>query len=601
MEKMSELVMYAYERGVTVIPEIDMPAHTRSWGTAFPHFVVSCPRTCHAAENPTDIVALDPSRLITDKAMEDIGTLDESSGQASMLLAIRAMLGQLAETFNTTSYLHIGGDEVSMKCWSEDVQLKQWADKNQMTNIQMLERFQKIVINEVYMLERIPIMWQESLDSGAVPDSFNVSFSSNSAKSRSTRPVIQPWKCWGGLATRSAASALAGDRMSYGYGYKKTNPEEGGSKLTANRRKRITEYLHSSGYPTIMAACDYLDFDSDLYHLLTNEDLIAVSVKDAVTKLERMSVSFPKGESSRVLSHFEDVDDIDNSNDDVGVHHDPDTEVAVECTSVDCENDANGYDTEMVNDERSLVGVDESSDELKRFIQHKLVNVYDDSADLNQDEMNDGLMLGGEACLWTEKVDYANYECRLWPRVTSVGARLWGNNQMTSLSPQQSALCSSGFHADSVPVDSIRLLENVVLRYVASRNHPSYSTISPQSFEEFFYTNTSLCHNLHIPGNDTGWKDASSWIYRKSKDEFGLSSLSRRLMLAYVNFGEHLRNHFGIKTADIVLHIGNSRVKGGSNSDAAPKALNEELSWKIENYKNIPALLRFVFMHMYFN
>merc|ERR1711862_341970 len=36
-----------------------------------------------------------------------------------------------------------------------------------------------------------------------------------------------------------------------------------------------------------------------------------------------------------------------------------------------------------------------------------------------------GGLLGGEAALWTEKIDFTNLECRIWPRSASVAERLW--------------------------------------------------------------------------------------------------------------------------------------------------------------------------------
>jgi N-acetyl-beta-hexosaminidase len=42
-EDVSSIVQYAYERGVTVFPELDLPAHARAWGKGYPELVVSCP------------------------------------------------------------------------------------------------------------------------------------------------------------------------------------------------------------------------------------------------------------------------------------------------------------------------------------------------------------------------------------------------------------------------------------------------------------------------------------------------------------------------------------------------------------------------------
>ena len=37
----------------------------------------------------------------------------------------------------------------------------------------------------------------------------------------------------------------------------------------------------------------------------------------------------------------------------------------------------------------------------------------------------EGDFLGGEAALWTERIDYTNAECRLWPRLLAVADVLW--------------------------------------------------------------------------------------------------------------------------------------------------------------------------------
>ena len=105
-----KLVAYAQTRGVAVVPEIDMPAHARSWGKAFPEFVISCPLTSSRAENPSDIAALNPIPIIEDFEREQAGSEhgQEKSESPSMLSLVREMLRQVATAFYTSEYVHIG-------------------------------------------------------------------------------------------------------------------------------------------------------------------------------------------------------------------------------------------------------------------------------------------------------------------------------------------------------------------------------------------------------------------------------------------------------------------------------------------------------------
>lgn len=43
LEDMRTLVAYAEERGIDIVPEIDMPAHSSSWAKAFPDILLPCP------------------------------------------------------------------------------------------------------------------------------------------------------------------------------------------------------------------------------------------------------------------------------------------------------------------------------------------------------------------------------------------------------------------------------------------------------------------------------------------------------------------------------------------------------------------------------
>ena len=91
---LAALVREASLRGIRVVPEVDVPAHTLSWGDAYPDMVVACAHQTAAAQSPSDVPALDPSRELTYQV-------------------VFAVLEAVAKVF-PDEYLHLGADEVSL-------------------------------------------------------------------------------------------------------------------------------------------------------------------------------------------------------------------------------------------------------------------------------------------------------------------------------------------------------------------------------------------------------------------------------------------------------------------------------------------------------
>ena len=188
-----ELVAYGRVRGVDVVPEIDMPAHTLSWGNAFKDVYINCSRTARSAQTPWNIYPLDPSKEKT-------------------YAIIYHVLAQVADIF-PSRYLHIGGDEVSEQCWREDDELMSWAKEKGFATRDISKYFEERVFSIVYSLGKVPIIWQGILDSHSMPagESYaaNRSYTRKSAGSdddgnvesrgdSNREPVVEPWKCWGG-------------------------------------------------------------------------------------------------------------------------------------------------------------------------------------------------------------------------------------------------------------------------------------------------------------------------------------------------------------------------------------------------------------------
>jgi N-acetyl-beta-hexosaminidase len=211
-----ELDAYARERNIEIIPEIDVPAHTLAWQSAFPSIVVICPNTARNAETPHNIYALDPSNPFTMEVVE-------------------AVLTQIASTFGSR-YVHIGGDEVNVQCWKESSSLSAYAKERSWSVDDIFRDFEKQVIAIIRDLGKTPIVWQGVWDLRAMPPHSSDNDTQTSS-GHSNHTVVQPWKCWSGLATRTAAAAA--------------------------------QY----GHPIVMAACWYLDYNEDWTSYLTADPI----------------------------------------------------------------------------------------------------------------------------------------------------------------------------------------------------------------------------------------------------------------------------------------------------------------------------------------
>lgn len=84
-EELKGLMAYATSRGVQIVPEIDTPGHSLLFTDAYP------------------------------EVFGDEGIICNSD---TSMNAMRTLFGELCELFSDSEYIHIGGDEVNIKCWT---------------------------------------------------------------------------------------------------------------------------------------------------------------------------------------------------------------------------------------------------------------------------------------------------------------------------------------------------------------------------------------------------------------------------------------------------------------------------------------------------
>ena len=101
-----EVIAYAHERGIRVIPEFDMPGHATAWFVGYPE-LASAPGP-YQIERQWGIFdpAMDPTREETYQFLD-------------------AFIGEMAALF-PDEYFHIGGDEVNGKQWDANPRIQEF-------------------------------------------------------------------------------------------------------------------------------------------------------------------------------------------------------------------------------------------------------------------------------------------------------------------------------------------------------------------------------------------------------------------------------------------------------------------------------------------
>ena len=141
-----KIVHYATQRGIRVMPEIDMPGHGYSWGLS---------------ESLREITTACP--LYTD----ELGHVDDIPLDPTLPLTYDVVLGLLEELSQIfpDSFLHLGGDEVKYGCWNESESIKAWMKEHELeeNDFYSLEQlfFDRVGKFTTQILGRKVVAWEE--------------------------------------------------------------------------------------------------------------------------------------------------------------------------------------------------------------------------------------------------------------------------------------------------------------------------------------------------------------------------------------------------------------------------------------------------------
>jgi hexosaminidase len=140
-----EIVAYAAERGITIVPEIDMPGHATAATRAYPEISAG-------GAPPWVGFTFNPAREETYQFLEDV-------------------LREVTELF-PGRYVHLGGDEVHFgnQSWSTDPEIVAFTRRHGLKDAADLERyFIRRMARVVTSLGKVPMGWDEISSAGVPP------------------------------------------------------------------------------------------------------------------------------------------------------------------------------------------------------------------------------------------------------------------------------------------------------------------------------------------------------------------------------------------------------------------------------------------------
>ena len=206
-----DLIDYASDRGVRVVPEFDMPGHSTAWFVGYPE-LASGPGP-YQIERRWGIFdpVMDPSREQTYEFLDKF-------------------IGEMSELF-PDHYFHIGGDEVNGKQWDANPKIQEFMRVHHLKNNQELQEYFTLRVQKIVSRHhKIMVGWDEILAPGMPKDS-----------------VIQSWRGQDSLAA-AAKQGYSGilssgyylDAMAPAKKYYSVDPmSDADATLNADQQKRI--------------------------------------------------------------------------------------------------------------------------------------------------------------------------------------------------------------------------------------------------------------------------------------------------------------------------------------------------------------------------
>lgn len=139
---------YAKLRGITIIPEVETPGHTKIFNKTYPHIF-----SCELVE--------DDARTVS-----EMGTVITSeniicAGSEASINAVFDLVDETCRLFPDTPFIHIGGDEANIESWGKCNQCRKYMQEHDIEDVyELYSEFVGRVADRVLKNGKTPVVWE---------------------------------------------------------------------------------------------------------------------------------------------------------------------------------------------------------------------------------------------------------------------------------------------------------------------------------------------------------------------------------------------------------------------------------------------------------
>lgn len=369
-EEIRDIVAYAMERGIQVVPEIDMPGHTSAIGVAYPE-LMSAPGP-YAMEDRWGV-----HTPLLNPANEDVYVFADK------------IIAEVAELF-PFAYVHIGGDEVDPRDWLANTRIQAFMKRQKLATPEELHTyFNQRLARILASHNRRMIGWDEIFHPG-LPEG----------------TVVQSWRGPDSL----------GDIANQGY------PTLLSTGFYLDQPQPTAYHYRNTIFPVPPDVDDQPGTDERwetwTFELPRKRGSAVTGQFTLIEHPERGLRGFIDfaGKSRQALRHLDIRRDV--------TYFEVDTWMGPVLGRVERGNGQLGGDMVVGNaaypaSGKLVAGSDLPGTRVPEAIATPIID---------PDQRHQ--VLGGEAALWAEIVDERHIDLRLWPRTFAVAERLWSSAEL---------------------------------------------------------------------------------------------------------------------------------------------------------------------------